>query len=851
MITLVLLSALTAIAGEVVTRTLPNGLVVATQEYRGAPGVSVRIYVRVGSALEEEFLGSGISHYCEHVVSGGTTTSRTEKESAEMVRRIGAQVNAYTSLDHTCYHAYCDAQHWRTALELLADWVMNCAMNREEVVREKGVITREINMGEEEPGRVAHKLLMATVFPASPLGVPTIGYRELFSSLTPEQLEGFYRRHYVPNKTTVVVVGNVPSEEVMAEVERLMGGWSRGSPFTVPMVQEPPQLAPRWASRPWPGEVAYLRVAWPTVGLTHPDVYALDVLAAVLGEGESARLTRVLKERRLAFDVGAYCYTPAIAPGPFVVWALVPKDKANECLDAILSEVEAVKHGVGHEEVRRARHQVMASYSFAHQSVEDVASRIGTDLIHSGDPQFSASYLQRVEEVRPFHVRRVAADYLVGHRMNVVCVGAEPLRTRVAAAASDTARGVQVVTLESGLKVVVRENPHVEVVSLVAVCAGGTRHETRETNGTFSLLSRMLTKGTRRYTASQITSLVESRGGKLEAGSGRETFWLRLDLLAKDVDFGIRLLGELLTRSVFPEEELQKVKHEVRGLLRNQENTWQQEALLHLCSTYFGEHPYGLNWLGSGEVIERLGRDDLLAAYHSYVRAGNCVVAVAGPVRAAQVVAAVSEALGDLRPGSCPPPPPAPVPVARTGRVVIPNQRSQVTVALGYPAPALGHADEYPLRLLDAITSGVDLPSGWLQEALRGQRDLVYFVHLTPLLYREAGMVAILAQCQPDLVDSVLGVIQAEMARAARGEFTEADVEMAKGEYLTAVGKDLQTMSDQAHRAANYELFGLGASLGLEVGEAVRRVSLADVRRVASTYLSQGVVVLVGPEPGN
>ncbi|MBN1425200.1 insulinase family protein [Candidatus Fermentibacteria bacterium] len=836
---------------DVHVRTLANGLTVAVREHRAVPGVSIRIYVKVGSALEEEYLGYGVSHYCEHLVSGGTTTLRSEEEIDRTVQLMGAQRNAYTTTDHTCYHAYCAVDHWEGMLEALAECVMHCAMAPEELAREKGVITREINMGEDEPGRVIHKLLMNTVYPNSPLGIPTIGYRDLFSRLTPEEVTAFYRRHYTPGNTVVVMVGNLSLDAAVAKVEELMGEWPRGPLFRIPLAEEPPQTSVRRVSREWPGDIAYLRVAWPGITLTHADLYPLDMVAAVLGHGKSSRLYRTLKEdRRLVHDIGAYSLTPAIAPGPFVVWALVPADKVNEAAEAIVEQVESVKvEGVSPQELERAKNQVIASYSFGQQACEDMAATIGGDLIRTGDPSFSSRYTQGMAAVGAEEIQSAARRYLLPDRASFVSLGGEALRSPAQPASGlDAKTEIAAFTLANGLRVVTRENPHVDVVSIQAMFRGGNRHETEVNNGVFTLLSQLLTKGTKRRTAAQIVDLVESRGGSIESGSGKDGFWIRLDLRADDLGFGMSLLGELLTQSTFSQEELDKQKTQALARLQEQENDWQSEAITHYLATYFGDHPYRLNGIGTGEAISSMSRDDVVEAFQDYVRAGSGVVAICGGVTAAEAAEEAGRYLAAVPGGSCPVAAPASVP-ERTGleHSVKLNDKAQVAICLGYPAPPLGHSDEHALRLMDAVTSGIRLPRGWLHHALRGRSNLVYYVHLIPILYRDAGTVVVLTQCQPDLVDTVLALVQHELTRARAGEFSEEDIAAAKGEYVTAMDNDMQTTADQAYRLASYELLGIGHDAAFRFEDGARAVTVEDVRRVAAQYLEGGVLSLTGP----
>ena len=132
----VLLVACQALALDVEHKILDNGLEVYVAENHNAPVFTMRVYVHAGSIHEDEFLGCGISHYCEHLVSGGTTHKRSEAEAQRIMRSIGGAGNAYTTSDHTCYYISTSATYMDSVIELLPDWVLNCAMDEQEVERE-------------------------------------------------------------------------------------------------------------------------------------------------------------------------------------------------------------------------------------------------------------------------------------------------------------------------------------------------------------------------------------------------------------------------------------------------------------------------------------------------------------------------------------------------------------------------------------------------------------------------------------------------------------------------------------------------------------------------------------------
>jgi zinc protease len=251
--------------------------------------VAVRIYIKTtGGVWEAEYLGAGISHYCEHLISGGTTPTRTEAEADDIERRIGAQTNAYTSSDHTCYYMTCPSMYFGTALDVLSDWVMNCSLIQFEVDREHGVIDEEISMGEDEPGRVLWNLFLQTAFNESEIKFPTIGYRDNFLKLTRDDVSRFYNQRYIPNNSIIVVVGDIETEAVYEQIKEVMGSWERKTLDRPVLHQEPPQHSRRRTEKEMDTNVTYLRLGWPTISYHDQDLYAMDLLSYVLTNGESA-----------------------------------------------------------------------------------------------------------------------------------------------------------------------------------------------------------------------------------------------------------------------------------------------------------------------------------------------------------------------------------------------------------------------------------------------------------------------------------------------------------------------------------------------------------------------------------
>ena len=208
--------------------TLDNGLTVLIEEKHANPVVAVQVFVRTGSIYEQEYLGSGISHFFEHIIHGGTTGTRSEEDSRRLLEAIGNSSNAYTTVDHTAYYINTTTQHWRTAVELLADWMLHSSIAPEEFEREKGVVQRELEQNLDNPEQMLAQIAMETRFQVHPVRYPVIGYKELVQKVSRDDLVRYYQRMYTPNNMLLVVVGDVQVPDVLAHIRETFGPGNAG-----------------------------------------------------------------------------------------------------------------------------------------------------------------------------------------------------------------------------------------------------------------------------------------------------------------------------------------------------------------------------------------------------------------------------------------------------------------------------------------------------------------------------------------------------------------------------------------------------------------------------------------------
>ena len=836
----------------VVEKTLANGLRVCVAENHNAPVFTLRVYVRAGSDHEQEYVGSGISHLIEHLVSSGTTSVRSEEESRRILTAIGGAHNAYTTTGHACYFIETSAQYADSVLALLPDWVLNCSLAPAEFERERGVILREIQMGRDEPGRRLSKLYNGNMFTVHPEHYPTIGYQELFEKLTRDDVVKHYERMYVPANMIAVAVGDFDASEMLGRIEAAFASYPYERPPMIVLPSDPKQMGRKYVEDAMDTDLAYMTMGFRTVMISNDDTYPLHVLASILGDGRSSRLFREVKERRgLVYDVSASSYNAEYDASDFTFSVTCDYAKADSATGAILAVLYDLRTAfVTPAELEKAKTQIASALAFGFQSVEDQAATIGTNLVRTGNPAYSDFYLAKINAVTRDDVKRVVNKYFYDDALTVAVVG--PLGAASSAqAGGEEARAtsaVSKVALANGTRLLLKEDKNVPLVHIRAYFPGGSRLEDAATNGSFNLMARMMRRGTRTRSADAIAAEIDGMGGTISLGAREDFFFCDMDFLSQNFDRGLDLLADMIINATISEDQLEKEREVVLSEIKQRADTWQTDAEVRMRKILYDGHPYALDPLGEEESVKAVKASDLRGIYQRYCVPSGMVLAVFGDIDAARARTAVERAFARFRrEGEAMPPLEVWGGLKQDAVVTEPTQKEQAVVCIGFAGMDPGSEDWYAMRVLDAVTSGIGYPGGWLHETLRGQK-LVYYVHAWNNALPERGYFCILAGTAPATADTALAIIREKVAKAKTDYVTASELDM--GKRICNIMEDLyyaQTTASQADRCALYEVYGLGYDYQDTFKQKIDAVTAEDVKAVADKYLTQSVTLIIKP----
>jgi zinc protease len=426
-----------SLTDRVFETVLPNGLKVLLVEEPKAPVVTIQVWYKVGSR-NEPIGKTGISHMLEHMMFQGTP-SIGPKQFSLTVQRNGGVDNAFTASDYTAYYENFAADRVLFGLTLEADRMAHLLIGEKQFQPERQVVIEERRLRiEDQPASMLGEVMRATAFLAHPYRWPVIGWLSDIEGYTREDLVQYYRTYYAPNNATLVVAGHIKKEDLLSRIQALFGQIPRAPDPPKLVTVEPPQRGERRVFVKKEAELPLVFVVYHAPNLTHPDTFALDVLAYVLGGGQSARLhQRIVYEKRLASYASADYSGVHVDPYLFGLSAgPLPGKTAEEVEQSLYAEVERIqREPITDRELQKAKNQIESEFIFAQDSVHQLATMLGSwESVASW--KLLAGYLDGIRKVTAADILRVARQYLTPEKRTVaILIPAKPVPTTAPAAA--------------------------------------------------------------------------------------------------------------------------------------------------------------------------------------------------------------------------------------------------------------------------------------------------------------------------------------------------------------------------------------------------------------------------------
>jgi len=845
-----------ALGKGVTLAKMSNGLTVIVQENHAAPVATVRSYVKnTGSVYEGKWLGAGLSHLTEHLVSGGTTTKRTEAEIRAIIDSMGGRTNAYTSNNITAYYIDCPANRTSEAIELIADSMQHVTFKKEEYLREMGVVQRELEMGEADRSRVGYQAMKELVYSEHPMRHPIIGHLSVLQGITRDDVIAFYKSRYVPQNLIFVVVGDVQTDEVLDEVLNNFKNFHRTRDTGPVLPAEPEQASARSVRIEMPGETTQFAIAWPTVALQHPDLYPLDVASYLLTNGDSSRITkRLTVDEPLAVSVDSASYTPGFVKGWFQVEVECKPENVEKCRRAILEEIGRLKRElVDEKELAKVKRQKSAEHVFGQQSVQDQAESLGRSYLSTNDPLFDDQYVKGIQRVTPEQIQSVARRYFRAERENTVTIAPIGSRSEAAgggltAAESDVIKKV----LPNGLTVLVNRHAVQPLVTMQVFVKAGILSDTDEKSGRAALATSVMDKGTEKYTAEQIAEYFDSVGGAMDINSQRNSSYLTCATLKDDFNTALDYCHQVLFHPTFPKDEFAKQQQQQLTRIAARKANPQAEVLDFWTTQLPETTPFRRTVLGRIETVSKLAVADAEKFHRGFFVPNNMVLAIYGDIDPQAMLETVEAKFGkqprrelnfpDYKNAHF---------SEQTQRVVMENEQQGTSMVLmSYPSVSVyAEKERAALELLGGVLTGGGGAGGRLFEELRGAR-LVYYVFGFEMTGLAPGYYLFMAQTRPETADEVVERIQKNIDRIRKEGIPEDELAKTKQKLIAGEALRNTTPGEQAFQDALNELYGLGHEYDEGYSRRINAVTSDDVQAVVAKFFKNPLIITTQPKRG-
>jgi zinc protease len=846
---------------------LSNGIPVILQHVDGPVGTFH--WWNLTGSTDEQASEAGFAHFLEHMLfkdAGAKDTGQASTgQTARVIESLGGEINAYTTFDQTVYHVTCSEQYWEKVIDQFGIMAKPQKFLKDDFLREREVILEELRRGEDSPDRQLYQTLFSLTYKKHPYGKPVIGYPKVLKAATVQKLDAFYRRQYVSGEMGLVLVGPIKDANGARQKKLLSVLEKRFGKGTIPKRAGPEKKRPvevasqkaRFLAKHFDIKTPEFAFSFRIPDLNHPDAPLLEVLAGVLGMGESSRLhQKLFYEKAIVTDACASTYIPR-DNGMFLFSAELKKtEDLKEVVAIMIEEIQKIASGdVRKEELDRIITNIESEKMYSTQTVDGVASRLGFLKYSIGDLRFDSEYLEQIKAVTPATLKRLAEEYLTHDRLSFVVFQPKgeklydfktlakdfevlkpasekkTLKTKVKKELLEP----EIIVTPSGLKVAYFERVGTPVYSLYASAMGGSRSEiTMDPKywGASHLLSQIWAKGTPELNSKALSAIIEGSAASMDGFSGRNTIGLSGSGLTRDWDKLSNLFLDVLFNPSFADEELTHAKRvTIEGINSIPDHSSQVCSKLFM-ENLFTHHPYGKQPLGTVEQVEGLTRGDLQHLHQTWVNPKNMSLALVGGVSRSEAEKFILKMDSGLAKNKSTfqqahLAPEAQLIASRWAAADF--KREQTHIMVGGNGISMFDEDRYALRILQNILGG---QSGRLFIELREKRSMAYTVSPMSMEGIETGYIGTYIACSPEKKDEATVGMRTVLENLMKKGPTASEMTRAKNYYLGQRAMDLQSSWSLASGFGLELLYREKVILEGEIRKQIERVTAKHVQKI-------------------
>ncbi len=858
---------------------LKNGLKVLLLESHKSPVVSVQMWVKTGSA--DEVKGEeGISHFIEHLVFKGTRKYGVG-EIAAKVEGSGGELNAYTSFDQTVFYVTISKQFSDVALDVISEMMGFPTFDPKEIDNEREVVIEEIKRGQDSPGRQASQLLFTNVFKKHAYGRPVIGYDKVVRTVSAKKIANYYHSRYVPENMFLVVAGDFESKDMKQQIQSYFGEFEPYKLKKVKRAKEPAQKTVRVKIEETKFEQTTAYLTWRIPSVKHRDIAALEVLSAILGQGDSCRLMQSLRIKEpITNSVGSFSYSMQ-DDGIFAISMGLEKENLARALFALLPEITKIlSEPPTSAEMQKAITNFASHEVYSRETVDNIARKAGGDEFYYGDHDHYRKYMKEVYALKPADIQRAAKKYfkpgtfgislmtnlkkkdsekivkIFVKDLNKVLRDAQKIRVtspkfvakkfNIAVAKGSEKPKMDRIVLSTGATLLIREQKETPYVTAKAAFLGGVRSEAGMPAGLTEMFSRSWLAGSKSFNEDEINLKIDEMAAGIGAFGGRNSVGLSMDYLSPFEDKMMAIFSDSLLNPLFPEGILEREKTILKNQIKARNDNPSQICVLNFMKNIFKNHPYSFDMMGTEESVTSITPENLRGFYAKTVQAKNVTFAVVGDVKKEKWVESLTN-LTKLMPVGAKQKSSFPIQnLASDVKIFHELKKEQSHIIVGYRGLTLQDSERFALEVIQSILSG---QGGRLFLELRDKNSLAYSVSPMHMEGLECGYFGGYIGCSPEKAEKAISMLKEEFMKLVETKVPQAEMERAQRYLIGRHDIELQRKSTVCNAILFDDIYGLDYRESLDVADKYFSITANDIQSLAKKIFSgHSVISIVGPQ---
>lgn len=400
---------------------LDNGLRVITVPMKDSQSAIAMVAVEAGSHYEDKKI-NGLSHFLEHMCFKGTENRSGDQINYEL-DSLGAESNAFTGDEYTGYYAKAHSKKVGKILDIVSDMYLNPTFPEKDIDIERGVIVEEINMYEDMPMRQVHVLWEELLYGNQPAGRTILGPKENIKKFKRDDFVEYYNTHYIPQKTTVIVTGNIDRKKILKQIKERFGSAKKGKVVKKQKIKIT-QKTPAVKIQNKKLDQTHLALGFHSFKLGDKRNVPLAVAKSILGGGMSSRLFKKMRD-----ELGMCYYTKAYIQnvtdaGNFLVAAGVGNKRAEEAVSVIIEEFKKLRdEEIADKELKKAKEYLIGNLATSHETSESWADFYGfQELLHQ-DIKTLKQLEKEIKGVKVADIKRVLKQIIKNDKLNLAMIG--------------------------------------------------------------------------------------------------------------------------------------------------------------------------------------------------------------------------------------------------------------------------------------------------------------------------------------------------------------------------------------------------------------------------------------------